>query len=110
MLDPTPEGAEQRSKHEAKHTASKERRRSRQPGTMNKAFKFPPTSPTTPPGLSNRKHSGDGDDMESVGVVAPRSVEVPPPPPVEKELSTSGQLVEDGEGDDVGETEEISLN
>lgn len=57
VLDPTPEEeAEQRSKHEAKRTASKERRRSRQPGTMNKAFKFPPTSPTTPPGLSNRKH------------------------------------------------------
>ena len=109
VLNPTPEEeAEQQSKHEAQRTASKERRRSRQPGSMNKAFKFPPTSPTTPPGLPKR--SGDGDDMESVSVVAPSSVEVPPPPPVEKERSTSGQLVEDGEGDDVGETEEISLN
>ena len=110
-LDPTPEEeVEQRSEHETRRTTSKERRRSRQPGTMDKTFRFPPASPTTPPGLPNRKHSGDEDGMESVGIVAPSSIEVPPPPPVEKERSISGHSAEDGEGDEVGETEEISLN
>jgi hypothetical protein len=45
--------------------------------------------------------------MTAVGVVAPSSVEVPPPPPVEKERKMSGGH---DELEDVGETEEISLN
>jgi hypothetical protein len=84
---------------------------------MDRNFKFPPTSspspsPPTVQGLpSSNKPSADADEddagLTSVGVVAPSIVEVPPPPPVEKERV--GQAVEEGE-EDVGETEEIALN
>jgi len=40
-------------------------------------------------------------------VVAPSSIEMPPPPPVEKKRV--GQAVVEG-GEDVGETEELALN
>jgi len=97
-----------------KRTTSSEkeaRRRSRQ-GSMNKNFKFPPTSPSPPAVLdmpSSNTPSAEEDEagLTSVGVVAPSSVEVPPPPPVEKERV--GQVVDEGE-EDVGETEEIALN
>jgi hypothetical protein len=49
----------------------------------------------------------DDAGLMSVGVVAPSSVEVPPPPPVEKEKMS--HVIEEGE-EDVGETEEIALN
>jgi hypothetical protein len=46
--------------------------------------------------------------MTPVAVVVPSSVEVPPPPPVEKEIRKS--LVESDDGDEeVGETVEIDL-
>ncbi|KAI9062152.1 hypothetical protein FKP32DRAFT_1593721 [Trametes sanguinea] len=51
------------------------------------------------------KDSGDA-ELTTVGMVAPSSVEVPPPPPVEKERSLATDLGDD----DLGETEEISLN
>ncbi|CDO75372.1 hypothetical protein BN946_scf184767.g7 [Trametes cinnabarina] len=44
--------------------------------------------------------------LTTVGMVAPSSVEVPPPPLVDKERSLATDLTED----DLGETEEISLN
>jgi chitin biosynthesis protein CHS5 len=76
---------------------------------MNKHFKFPPTSPSPPavPDVPPSNAEEDDSGLTSVGVVAPSSVEVPPPPPVEKERL--GQAVDDGE-EDVGETEEIALN
>ncbi|KAI1792524.1 hypothetical protein LXA43DRAFT_1093492 [Ganoderma leucocontextum] len=98
-------------------------------GTMSKDFRFPPPNPAQPPPpvpalppaesvtpadervASDSKAEGaakDADpDMTTVGVVAPSNVEVPPPPPVEKErpLGSANDL-----DDDVGETEEISLN
>ncbi|KAM5540657.1 hypothetical protein V8D89_005688 [Ganoderma adspersum] len=98
-------------------------------GTMSKNFRFPPSNPAPPPppvpalpltepatpadkeGASDLKAesaSKDTDsDMTTVAVVTPSSVEVPPPPPVEKErpLGSANDL-----DDDVGETEEISLN
>ena len=53
------------------------------------------------------KAEGAESEMTTVAVVTPSSVEVPPPPPVEKErpLGSANDL-----DDDVGETEEISLN
>ena len=85
----------------------------------NKSFKFPPDPthsgpappvPDIPKDLSAatqqpKSSTGDGESDE-VAMVAPSSVEVPPPPPIEKGLTTS--TVSDL--DDVGETEEISLN
>jgi hypothetical protein len=46
--------------------------------------------------------------MTPVAVVVPSSVEVPPPPPVEKEIRKSFVESEDGE-EEVGETVEIDL-
>ncbi|PIL36505.1 hypothetical protein GSI_00194 [Ganoderma sinense ZZ0214-1] len=94
-------------------------------GTMSKNFRFPPPNPAPPPppvpalplasaasadkgeGASDSKGEDADADMTVVGVVTPSSVEVPPPPPVEKErpLGSANDL-----DDDVGETEEISLN
>jgi hypothetical protein len=80
---------------------------------MDRNFKFPSTSSPSPPAVpdlpSSNKPSADSDDtgLTSVGVVAPSSVEVPPPPPVEKERVSHS--VEEGE-EEVGETEEIALN
>jgi len=86
-------------------------------GTMDREFKFPPaagspdSSDTVSGGRGGRSHAPD--DTEEAGfttadIVAPsNSSEEVPPPPIEKErLSTSH---EDGD-EDVGETEEISLN
>ncbi|KAI0630917.1 hypothetical protein C8Q77DRAFT_1130084 [Trametes polyzona] len=108
-------------------------------GTMSKNFRFPSPSPTQPappvppvpqnsavspplatatsdepplppPPKTEDMETKDSSDPEltEVGVVAPSSVEVPPPPPVEKErpLASANELADD----DVGETEEISLN
>ena len=46
-------------------------------------------------------------ELTAANVVPPSSVEVLPPPPIEKERSATNH--DDGE-EDVGETEEISLN
>ena len=111
-FEPTPEEFDGDAQ-DADTTAEKEARRKSRPGTMDKNFKFPPTSSPSPPAVPNLpssdNQSPDEDDagLTSVSVVAPSSVEVPPPPPVEKERV--GQAVEEGE-DDVGETEEIALN
>jgi hypothetical protein len=101
------------------------------PGEMNKNFKFPPPGdPVSPVSNSSKDtqatphqgqqplptikvvdhdlHQGtEQEDITPVGVVAPSSVEVPPPPPVEKERILSAGH---DELEDVGETEEISLN
>ena len=89
-------------------------------GTMDREFKFPPSaeSHTLPPGQqtsashandTSRTHNDGPEEAQltAVNVVAPSSVEVPPPPPIEKERSPTNH--EDGD-EDVGETEEISLN
>ncbi|KAI0642470.1 hypothetical protein C8Q79DRAFT_213479 [Trametes meyenii] len=107
-------------------------------GTMSKNFRFPSPSPTQPappvPPVPNNsvvtpvsevqptepalpttpkvegaeRHQDDAEELTTVGMVAPSSVEVPPPPPVEKErsLASANELADD----DLGETEEISLN
>ncbi|RPD68238.1 hypothetical protein L226DRAFT_527380 [Lentinus tigrinus ALCF2SS1-7] len=65
-------------------------------------------APQTPPKADAPVPEKEVDpELTSVGVVAASSVEVPPPPPVDKErpLGSPNEL-----DDDVGETEEISLN
>ncbi|KAI0739261.1 hypothetical protein C8Q80DRAFT_1204980 [Daedaleopsis nitida] len=102
-------------------------------GTMSKDFRFPsaacpPLPPTisvtsadesepvaqhqeppqAPPKVEPPAPAEEAEsDMTAVGVIAPSSVEVPPPPPVDKErpIGSANDL-----DDDVGETEEISLN
>lgn len=117
-FEPTPEeldddGQDADTTLKRTNSAEQEARRKGRPGTMDKNFRFPPTSSPSPPAVPDlpfpNKPSPDEDDagLTSVGVVAPSSVEVPPPPPVEKERV--GQAAEEGE-EDVGETEEIALN
>lgn len=77
---------------------------------MDRNFKFPPTSSPTPPAVPDLPLSSTTEAERGptdAGVVPPSSVEVPAPPPVEKERVRN--TVEDGE-EDVGETEEIALN
>ncbi|KAI0690266.1 hypothetical protein BC835DRAFT_1365423 [Cytidiella melzeri] len=98
----------------AKHTRT---------GTMSKDFRFPPPAQEAPPPLpeipvsrSDRPASPRGpayhasSDTEEVSLtplpVIPSTVEVPPPPPIEKERSPAAADMDE----DVGETEEISLN
>ena len=91
-------------------------------GTMDREFKFPsatvaPESDTASHGqqVASTGASRDSNDAEEAGltavnVVAPSisTAEVPPPPPpIDKERLTTNP--DDGE-EDVGETEEISLN
>ena len=91
---------------------------------MNKSFKFPPDPtpsgvPPVPdmpkdlPGATQKqKPSAEGGHVrksvgsDEVAMIAPSDVEVPPPPPIEKERVTSSV----SDLDEVGETEEISLN
>lgn len=88
-------------------------------GTMDREFRFPPAEShtllsdlqTSASDANNESQAHDDGPEEAqltaVNVVAPSSVEVPPPPPIEKERSPTNH--DDGD-DDVGETEEISLN
>ncbi|KAI9467199.1 hypothetical protein BJY52DRAFT_1201531 [Lactarius psammicola] len=87
-------------------------------GTMDREFKFPPPESQTPPpdqqttashvNHASRAHDDGPEEAQltAVNVVSPSSVEVPPPP-IEKERSPTNH---DEGDDDVGETEEISLN
>ena len=92
-------------------------------GTMDRAFKFPVSSASPESDMAlHGQQAGAGtkdtshapNDAEEAGLtavdtVAPSNstVEVPPPPPIEKERSPMSH--DDGD-EDVGETEEISLN
>lgn len=86
---------------------------------MNKTFKFPPdptSSEPAPPvpkvpkdlptATRQSKTSTEDEGSDEVAMVAPSSVGVPPPPPIEKERT----VLSVSDSDDVGETEEISLN
>ncbi|KAJ7216180.1 hypothetical protein B0H12DRAFT_1154283 [Mycena haematopus] len=70
-------------------------------GTMNREFKFPtpvssPTVANTPPSIHR--------------VVTPSNIEVPPPPPVEKELGVSpSRSARSDEEEELGETVDIPL-
>lgn len=87
-------------------------------GTMNREFKFPTpvSSPVVtqhpmPMGLGAEaaaaEESGRGSPRNTLGGSMSR-IEVPPPPPVEKEPSTGAEPEGDG-NDDVGATVEIPL-
>ncbi|OJT13570.1 hypothetical protein TRAPUB_9886 [Trametes pubescens] len=70
-------------------------------------------APLPPPPQTDDAEGAEEDadadpELTTVGMVAPSSVEVPPPPPVEKERSLAS--ANDLADDDLGETEEISLN
>lgn len=112
-FEPTPEELETDAEvNGAQRATSIDGKRRSRPGTMDRNFKFPSSSSVSPPAVPDlplSKVDGGEDDtgLMSVGVVAPSSVEVPPPPPVEKEKTE--HVVEEGE-EDVGETEEIALN
>lgn len=131
---PTPEEGEEASEEEESYA------RHVRKGTMSKDFRFPPPNsqpqpppvpavptnlpsppkddtppaPSSPPDRASKlaaaKSASDASDvgLSAVGMVAPSTVEVPPPPPVEKEPSPNS--VHDAADDEVGETEEISLN
>ena len=97
---------------------------------MNREFKFPPATPPIPP---TEEFVGGGatsppmspptsppfnvqqhlrkasDEPEHVLVVHPSSIEVPAPPPVEKELNMSRASLADSDDEDVGDTEDIPL-
>ena len=119
-LEATPEEAEEKLDNQEEELSKQPKRTSRRrEGTMNKSFRFPPDPtpsgpappvPDMPKDLSaaarRLKTSTRGEESDEVAMVAPSSVEVPPPPPIEKERTAS--IASDL--DDVGETEEISLN
>ena len=119
QLEPTPEEVIDKSGDQEEETSKQSTRAARRrEGTMNKSFKFPPDptpSESTPPvpdipkdlpATSRKPKTSTEDEENEVAMVAPSSVEVPPPPPIEKERATSSV----SDSDDVGETEEISLN
>ena len=100
-----------------------ENRKSRN-GSMNKEFKFPPASPVssnapvehTPPTVVPPSALDDAEPLKKsppvsekneassrrASVITPSNIEVPAPPPVEKERSTSTVSLEDSVEDDVG--------
>jgi len=114
-----------------------EHRKSRN-GSMNKEFKFPPTSPASPPAptpaaalpSASLEHPSALDDAAPLkkpakpparldsedssrgrpAVIAASSIEVPAPPPMEKEKSMSRVSLDDSAEDDVGDTVDIPLN
>ena len=100
-------------------------------GTMDRNFRFPPTSqsppvppvPQAPPATSTSPPSSppvasastvrsaavapDAEHGTAVKIITPSSVEVPPPPPVEKE--NRRVVAEDDTEEEVGDTVEIDL-
>ena len=125
-LEPTPEEGEEKSEAEEGETSEEPKRTGRRrEGTMNKSFKFPPdptpaeplpSVPDIPKDLTSTTRKSKlraeetqvrkSKDIDGVAMVVPSSVEVIPPPPIEKERMASSV----SDLDDVGETEEISLN
>ena len=108
-----------------------ENRKSRN-GSMNKEFKFPPASPVssnapaehTPSTVVPPSALDDAEPLKKsppvsekneassrrASMITPSNIEVPAPPPVEKERSTSTVSLEDSVEDDVGDTVDIPLN
>ena len=120
-----PEEVEEKSDNDEEETSKQPKRTGRRrEGTMNKSFKFPPDptpsgAPPVPdipkdlPGATQKqKPSAEGRrarksvGSDEVAAVTPSDVEVPPPPPTEKEQAASSV----SDLDELGETEEISLN
>lgn len=113
-------------------SAEKEKDKHSRTGTMDKNFKFPPPTqepvpPVPPLPDTHVNKSNDDDGTPSSGVeesaegetpttpeqeeeppMSAAPMEVPPPDPVEKETERVGSLHDND--DDIGVTEEISLN
>ncbi|KAJ7914823.1 hypothetical protein B0H13DRAFT_2001259 [Mycena leptocephala] len=106
-LEPTPE-ADDSDTEEVKLERVVDRtvmeKRMSRTGTMNREFKFP--TPVSSPTVA------DTPNMPSIHrVVTPSNIEVPPPPPVEKELGVSpprSARSDEGE-EELGETVDIPL-
>ncbi|PPQ80759.1 hypothetical protein CVT24_011300 [Panaeolus cyanescens] len=112
-------------------TSAADKRRST-PGVMNREFKFPPDrSPVTSPAPGPESQSGNSNSSGSQSsaarskprtnntnsvddgkpaVITPTSIEVPAPPPMEKEKNMSRVSLDDSGEDDVGDTVDIPLN
>jgi hypothetical protein len=121
-LESTPEEAEGKPDEEGETSEEPKRTGRRREGTMNKSFRFPPDPTSAPPvpdipkdlpattqeskPRGEEKRTRGSKDSDEIAMVVPSSVEVLPPPPIEKERATSSI----SDLDDVGETEEISLN
>jgi len=87
--------------------ADKASRRKSRHGTMDRAFKFPDPSSPTIGSDSDKTPKSEEPPKQGADAVAPSSIEVPPPPPVEKERTLEQ---DDAIGDDeVGETVEVPL-
>jgi hypothetical protein len=95
-----------------------EKRKSRS-GSINKEFRFPPLSraiastDSEENGEKAKKDSAEAQEHTSHGKLhgrKPSAIEVPAPPPVEKEPSFSSLSLAESTDDDVGPTVEISLN
>lgn len=78
-------------------------------GTMDRQFRFPPTPMSPESDITRAPDEAEEAKLTVVDEAAPSnsSVEVPPPPPIEKERPP---IAHDEGEEDVGETEEISLN
>lgn len=78
------------------------------PGEMNPQFRFP--SPAVKERRSQPEEMDDkiSSHVQPASVVTPSSIEVPPPPPVEKEQLSSVSV--DESEDDLGDTVDIPLN
>ncbi|KAF8885806.1 hypothetical protein BD779DRAFT_1532492 [Infundibulicybe gibba] len=115
-FEPTPEEdhSETETEHQPERSASvnsNDSNRKSRSGTMNREFKFPPTSPPTVPDVPRRleaEQQKPSDGQPHPSIITPASIEVPPPPTVEKERSMRGS-VDDGD-DEVGDTVDIPLN
>ncbi|TFY67512.1 hypothetical protein EVG20_g3914 [Dentipellis fragilis] len=127
-LEPPAEGEELDPSEASPSTPNKKKGHPRH-GTMDREFKFPPPAPPpsyettegtaeekeqpTLPSVSEGAQAGaqaeDGPEeagLTTVGVVAPSNGGIPPSPT----LDSSSSITQDEGEEDVGETEEISLN
>lgn len=97
------------------NTSKAERRQSRI-GVMNKEFKFPVTSPAPEEDENFGKEKRDTPSQNrrnpqgNEHTRKPSSLEVPAPPPIEKEPSFSNLSLAESTDDDVGPTVEVPLN
>jgi chitin biosynthesis protein CHS5 len=120
ITEPTPEEAAEDSDSEDDGQSGRQRK-----GTMSRNFKFPTPSPEAPPPVPDilpavpkydsaapaspravPAHAPSDTEEVALTPATAQSVEVPPPPPVEKERMPMADLGDE----EVGDTEEISLN
>ncbi|KAG6845522.1 hypothetical protein H0H87_007766 [Tephrocybe sp. NHM501043] len=117
-FEPTPEEPVEDTEevHLERNTSIDSKRKSRN-GSMNRDFKFPTpsSSPVIPSKPERRSPPAQLEEPDSAvpvqpsTVITPSSIEVPPPPLVEKEKSATTASLDEGE-DDVGDTVDIPLN